>query len=65
MNTSRAIQDQGHDDGLTLEQRLQTPVFDLQHAQRIREQMRAAGLRIPLTEAERKIWGMCKPDASV
>ena len=64
MNTSRAIQDHGQDDGLTLEQRLQTPVFDLQHAQRIREQMRAAGLRIPLTEAERQIRGMCKPDAS-
>ena len=39
--------------GLTLEQRLREPLFDLQHAQQIREKMRAQGLRVPLTEAEK------------
>lgn len=42
-----------HENNLTLEQRLQQPVFDLQHAQQVREKMRAQGLRVPLTEAER------------
>lgn len=41
-----------HESGLTLEQRLRQPVFDLQHAQRVREKMRAQGLRVPLTEDE-------------
>ena len=41
-----------HQNGLTIEQRLREPLFDLQHAQRIREQMRAQGMRLPLTEAE-------------
>lgn len=41
-----------HEHGPTLEQRLREPLFDLQHAQRIREKMRAQGLRVPLTEAE-------------
>ena len=39
--------------GSTLEQRLREPLFDLQHAQQIREKMRAQGLRVPLTEAEK------------
>lgn len=39
--------------GLTLDQRLREPLFDLQQAQRIREKMRAQGLRVPLTEAEK------------
>lgn len=41
-----------HEHGLTIDQRVLQPVFDLRHAQRIREQMRAQGMRIPLTEAE-------------
>jgi hypothetical protein len=41
-----------HENNLTLEQRLQQPVFDLQRAQQIREKMRAQGLRVPLTDAE-------------
>jgi len=41
-----------HESGLTLEQRLRQPVFDLQLAQRIREKMRAQGMRVPLTDAE-------------
>ena len=41
-----------HENGLTLEQRLQQPVFDLHHAQEVREKMRTKGLRVPLTEAE-------------
>ena len=41
-----------HEHGLTLEQRLREPLFDLKYAQRIREKMRAQGMRLPLTEAE-------------
>lgn len=54
MNTTIDLRE--HDSaehGLTLEQRLREPLFDLQHAQRIREKMRAKGLRVPLTEAEK------------
>ncbi|MEY2160432.1 MULTISPECIES: hypothetical protein [unclassified Rhodanobacter] len=40
------------DHGLTIEQRLREPLFDLQHAQRIREKMRKQGMRVPLTEDE-------------
>ncbi len=36
-----------------LETRLQQPVFPLAEAQDIREKMRAQGLRVPLTEAEK------------
>jgi hypothetical protein len=39
--------------GLSLEQRLQQPVFELQYAQRIREQMRKQGMRVPLAEDEK------------
>lgn len=38
--------------GPSIDQRLKQPIFDLQHAQRIREKMRAQGLRVPLTEDE-------------
>ena len=38
--------------GVTLERRLQQPVFDLKRAQEVRESMRSAGLRVPLTDAE-------------
>lgn len=38
--------------GLPLEQRLRQPVLDLKRAQRVRDSMRAQGMRVPLTEAE-------------
>jgi hypothetical protein len=41
-----------HENGLSIEQRLRQPVFDLRLAQQVREKMRAQGLRVPLTEAE-------------
>lgn len=53
MNTTIDLREHdAHENGPTLEQRLREPLFDLQHAQRIREKMRAQGLRVPLTEAE-------------
>lgn len=53
-----------HENGPTLEQRLREPLFDLQNAQRIREKMRAQGMRVPPTEdetfaeAERRMQGI-------
>jgi hypothetical protein len=38
--------------GLTLTQRVTEVTIDLQLAQRIRDAMRAKGLRVPLNEAE-------------
>ncbi|KZC17037.1 hypothetical protein RHOFW510R12_01415 [Rhodanobacter sp. FW510-R12] len=38
--------------GLTIEQRLREPLFDLQLAQRVRDAMRKQGMRVPLTEDE-------------
>jgi N-acetylmuramoyl-L-alanine amidase len=53
MNTTIDHRDHDqHESGLTLEQRLRQPVFDLKIAQQIREKMRAQGMRVPLTDAE-------------
>ena len=51
MNIDLRSHDQ-YENGMTLEQRLQQPVLDLQLAQQVREKMRAQGMRIPLTDAE-------------
>lgn len=51
MNIDLRTHDQ-HEHGLSLEQRLQQPVFDLGKGQKAREEMRAQGMRIPLTDAE-------------
>ena len=39
--------------GLTLTERVTSVAVDLQLAQRVRDSMRAQGMRVPLTEAER------------
>jgi N-acetylmuramoyl-L-alanine amidase len=41
-----------HEQGLTLTQRVTEIAVDMQLAQRVRDAMRAQGMRVPLTEAE-------------
>ncbi len=41
-----------HEHGLTLTERVTEACVDLQLAQRVRDEMRKQGLRVPLTEAE-------------
>lgn len=41
-----------HEHGLTLTERVAEACVDLQLAQRVRDSMRAQGMRVPLTEAE-------------
>ena len=41
-----------HEHGLTLTERVAEVVVDLQLAQRVRDAMRAQGMRVPLTEDE-------------
>lgn len=54
MNTTIDLREYDQNEhGSPLEQRLQQPVFDLEYAQSVREKMRAQGLRVPLTEAEK------------
>jgi len=41
-----------HEHGLTLTERVTEVCVDMQLAQRVRDSMRAQGMRVPLTEAE-------------
>lgn len=41
-----------HEHGLTLTERVTEVAVDLQLAQRVRDAMRAQGMRVPITEAE-------------
>jgi N-acetylmuramoyl-L-alanine amidase len=45
-----------HEHGLTLTQRVAEVTIDLQLAQRMRDAMRAQGMRVPLTEDETKVF---------
>lgn len=52
MNIDLRHHDQ-HEYGTDLDLRLQQPVFPLAMAQEFREKMRAQGLRVPFTDAEK------------
>lgn len=52
MNTIDFRTHDTHEHGLTLTERVHEATVDMNLAQRVRDAMRAQGMRIPLTEAE-------------